>query len=104
MSEMYKKDIILNHIMRSLHERERERLVVGGWKVQLLYVILFLSSADRIQDQTAQQTLNLIQPSVPRSRSRFESRSRSIPDKDFFFISAVLILHYVEHKIVYTYK
>ena len=64
-------------------EREREKLVVvvvggggGGWKVkmlQLLYVILFLSSADRIQDQTAQQTFNLIQPSVP--RSRFGSRS-----------------------------
>ena len=52
--------------------------------LQLLYVILFLSSADRIQDQTAQQTLNLIQPSVSRSRSRFESGSRSIPDKDFF--------------------
>ena len=76
---MYKKDIILYHIMRSLHEKERERereigVCVwggGGWKVkilQILYVILFLSSADRIQDQTAQQTFNLIQPSVPRSR------------------------------------
>ena len=83
MSEMYKKDIILNHIMRSLHERERERekLVGGGGgegeNTTDSLCDFVLSSADRIQDQTAQQTFNLIQPSVPRSRSRFESRSRS---------------------------